>query len=64
MSFQMLTVFKIPEFILLRADIMNFICGLVSNYGLAIIIFTILVKLLLIPLTIVYIAYYIYIFYI
>ena len=31
--------------------LMNFICGLVSNYGLAIIIFTILVKLLLIPLT-------------
>lgn len=32
--------------------LMNFICGLVSNYGLAIIIFTILVKLLLLPLTI------------
>ena len=31
--------------------LMNFICELVSNYGLAIIIFTILVKLLLLPLT-------------
>ena len=30
-SFQMLTVFKIPEFILLRADIMNFICGCVHQ---------------------------------
>ena len=32
--------------------IMNFIYGIVQNYGLAIILFTILIKLLLLPLTI------------
>ena len=32
--------------------LMNFIYGLVQNYGLAIIIFTVLVKLLLLPFTI------------
>lgn len=31
--------------------LMNFICSIVQNYGLAIIVFTLLVKLLLIPLT-------------
>lgn len=31
--------------------LMNFICSVVKNYGLAIIVFTILVKLLLVPLT-------------
>lgn len=31
--------------------LMNFICSIVQNYGLAIVVFTILVKLLLIPLT-------------
>ena len=31
--------------------LMNFICSIVQNYGLAIIVFTILVKLLLVPLT-------------
>ncbi len=32
--------------------LMNFICSIVSNYGVAILIFTVLVKLLLVPLTI------------
>ena len=31
--------------------LMNFICSVVQNYGLAIIVFTVLVKLLLVPLT-------------
>ncbi|MBQ8298490.1 MAG: YidC/Oxa1 family membrane protein insertase [Clostridia bacterium] len=31
--------------------LMNFICGIVQNYGLAIIIFTILVKLMLLPMS-------------
>ena len=31
MSFQMLAIFKIPEFILLRADIMSFVCGCVHQ---------------------------------
>ena len=31
--------------------LMNFIYGIVQNYGLAIIIFTILTKLILLPLT-------------
>ena len=32
--------------------LMNLICFIVSNYGVAIILFTILVKLLLLPMTI------------
>ena len=36
----------------LLGNILNFIFGLVHNYGLAIILFTIFVKLCLLPLTI------------